>query len=371
MRTIRLPLFGFMVIGILVALGLLSLCVGSDGWHSTWLWTALQSGWLPSSDLSARQEEAAWLWQIRLPRTVGALAVGALLGLGGALAQHLFRNPLAEPYLLGSAAGAQLAVVIVAAASASIGTSVSIVTSTASLLTHGIQFFSLVSFTSAAFMGAWASLMLTLVLARGAQSPIKLLLTGVVVGVVLNAVGELITLVEPNALRVKQSFMLGSVALIDQTACIKLLVAWLLLLPICLRCAKVLDVMSLGDHAATSLGIHLGRWRMVFVMLLALATALTVANAGLIAFVGLVAPHIAQQGVRYLSHTVHPGSAVWSSTRSHLMLSSLLGGGLLLLADIVARSLIAPQELPVGLLTAVLGGGYLLFLLKRGLYGRI
>ena len=278
--------------------------------------------------------------EIRLPRTVGAILVGALLGLAGALAQGLFRNALADPYLLGSAAGAQFGVVLVLAGGA--------VGAVAELVGPLLQF----SLVSAAFIGAWLSVLLTLFLARGAQHPIKLLLTGVVVGVVMNAATDALIMLEPSALRGKQSFMLGSTALLGWSACAVLALGLAVLLPLAWRWGRVLDALSLGDETAHSLGVRLSTWRLALVSLLALATALSVAQAGLIAFVGLVAPHVVRRCA--------PAPAAFT-----LLASSLTGAVLLSGADLLARGLLAPQELPVGLVTAIIGGLYLLRLLQK------
>ncbi|MCX8092481.1 MAG: iron ABC transporter permease, partial [Verrucomicrobiae bacterium] len=126
-----------------------------------------------------------------------------------------------------------------------------------------------------------------------------------------------------------------------------------LLLPLAIVLARVLDALTLGEETAESLGLRLARWRLALVALFAFATALAVAQAGLIAFVGLAAPHL----VRTLVAVTHRGLMV---------LAAAMGAVLLLAADTLARWWLAPQELPVGVLTAVLGGGYLLWLMHRG-----
>ena len=278
------------------------------------------------------------VWEIRLPRTAGAWLAGALLGLAGAVAQGLFRNPLADPYLLGSASGASLGV---ACAMVLFGVS--------PLATHWVA---RIGLTGAAFMGAAAAVLLTLLLAKGVQHTLRLLLAGVVVGVVLGAATSLILLFSPDLMQVMQSFMLGSTAFVGWNACIvmlatfaaSLLAAWLM--------SHLLDGLVLGEATAQSLGLRLPQMRAALVAVLALATGTAVAQTGLIAFVGLAAPHLA----RSLVKTTHGRLIV---------LSSLVGAVLLVAADILARWLISPQELPVGVLTAVLGGGYLLWLMHR------
>jgi iron complex transport system permease protein len=314
---------------VLVVAGL---AAGSDGWSLTGLLRTWKS-----------PEGSLILLQIRAPRTVGAWLTGALLGLAGATAQGLFRNPLADPYLLGSASGAVLGVIIVLAASALGGHVVDV--ATADVVAR-------VGLVGAAFVGALFGVALTLSLARGAQETTRLLLSGVVVGVVLAAVGDLVTSAAPDALRGKQAFMLGSTSFLGWQSCVVLAAGVALTLPLGWRLARALDALTLGVDTALSLGLALPRIRLVLVGALALATGLAVSQAGLIAFVGLVSPHL----VRRFAPATHGFT---------LAASAAAGGALLLLADVLARTLIAPQEVPVGVLTALLGGAYLIWLLRQ------
>jgi iron complex transport system permease protein len=304
---------------------LLGTSAGSQGW---------QAGWVATADPVAQQI----VWDIRLPRSLGAWLGGALLGLAGAVAQGLFRNPLADPYLLGSASGASLGVgVYLSLFGGSAG-------ATSAWLGLGL--------TGAAFVGAVLAVVLTLVLARGVQQTLRLLLAGVVVGVVLGAVTSLMSMLQPQVLQAMQGFMLGSTAFVSWAACATLAGVLALCMALAGVFAKVLDALSLGEATAQSLGVPLSLARMVLVGVISLATGAAVAHIGLVAFVGLAAPHL----VRSLVRCTH----AW-----RLLLSALMGGALLVLADVMARVLLAPQELPVGVLTAVLGGGYLLWRVYR------
>jgi len=194
---------------------------------------------------------------------------------------------------------------------------------------------------------------LTLMLARNTQQTTRLLLAGVVVGVVLAAVSDLVTTAAPDALRGKQAFMLGSTGYLGWTSCALLAVGLVVTLPPCWGLARGLDALTLGDDTAHSLGLPLARVRTALVGMIALATGVAVSQAGLIAFVGLVAPHL----VRRFAPATHGFS---------LLASAATGGTLLLMADVLARTLVAPEEIPVGVLTALLGGSYLIWLLRQG-----
>jgi iron complex transport system permease protein len=311
------------------------LSVGSSGLEN--LWQVFGRDVEPAVTAASQQISQQIVWDIRAPRSLGAWLAGALLGLAGAVAQGLLRNPLADPFLLGSASGASLGVAV-------------------ALALFGISPFSTawvvrLGLTGAAFLGAVAAVLLTLSLARGVQHTLRLLLAGVVVGVVLGAMGSLIALMLPNILPAMQSFMLGSTSFVGWGACAVMGGVWLVSVLLAWLLARVLDGLALGEDTALSLGLPLGTMRMVLVAVIALTTGTAVAQTGLIAFVGLAAPHV----VRSLVKTTH-GMLI--------VLSSLMGGVLLLLADDLARSLVAPQELPVGVLTAVLGGSYLLWLMR-------
>jgi len=301
-------------------------------------------GWSPAGTLRAlgNADGRLIVLQIRAPRTLGAWLTGALLGLSGAAAQGLFRNPLADPYLLGSASGAVLGVVLVLAGAALGGHVVSVATAGA------IARFGLVG---AAFAGALAGVLLTLSLARGAQETMHLLLAGIVVGVLLTAASDLITTAAPEALRGKQAFLLGSTGFLGWGSCAFMALGLAVTLPAAWRLARVLDALTLGSETAVSLGLALGRLRVALVAAIALATGVAVSQAGLIAFVGLIAPHL----VRRFAPATHGFT---------LVAGAAAGGTLLLAADVLARTVIAPQEVPVGVLTAILGGGYLIWLLR-------
>ncbi len=347
----------WLVAGLLListGLVLLGVCVGSAGFENL-----LRPLLDPLADPAEQAMVQQILWEIRLPRTLGAWTAGALLGLAGAVAQGLFRNPLADPYLLGSASGASLGVALVLAALGGGGGMLG-----GSMMNGGtvISIFSStlwvrLGLTGAAFVGAVLAVLLTLALARGVGHTLRLLLAGVVVGVVLSAMTSLVLIFSPDSLQAMQAFMLGSTGFVGWSAWWLMFTVWCVCMGVAWALSRVLDGLSLGESTARSLGLPLGPLRAALVGVLALATGAAVAQTGLIAFVGLAAPHL----VRALIKVPH---------RRLMLLASLMGAVLLAGADLLARWLIAPQELPVGVLTAVLGGGYLLWLMHRRTAGQ-
>ena len=307
------------------ALCLVGAAVGSLGWEPLWG--------------NASESSSAILWDIRLPRTLGAWCAGALLGLAGALAQGLFRNPLADPYLLGSATGAALGVAVLLVL---LGASPMAAAGWAARL----------GLTGAGFAGAVLAVLVTLGLARGVQHTLRLLLAGVVVSMVFGALSALVMFWVPDIMRAMQAFLLGTTGFLGWPSVALLAGALGASVLSAMAFSRALDALSLGETTAASLGIALMPVRVLLIGVMALATGTAVAQVGLIAFIGLVAPHI----VRAVVKPTH---------RWLLPLAALTGGVLLLAADVLARWLLAPQELPVGVLTAVLGGGYLLWLMHR------
>jgi iron complex transport system permease protein len=302
------------------------------------LWLLMMAGALVGSEGWAWgqvQADASLILDIRLPRTFGACLAGALLGLAGALAQGLFRNPLADPYLLGSASGASLGVALGMVMLSQLDVS---------------PWFVRVGITGMAFMGAWLAVALSLVLSWGVQHTLRLLLAGVVVGVVFGAIASLLLVMFPQIQGSVQSFMLGSTAYVSWPACGLMLGVLLVSWGVSVAASPLLDGLALGEATALSLGLPVKSLRWVLLVVLALCTAAAVAQTGLIAFVGLAAPHLVRARVKGMHGKT-------------LSLSCLMGAVLLGAADLLARGLMAPNELPVGVLTAILGGGYMLYLM--------
>jgi len=318
-------LLGWLLLG--AALGVASLLIGTSS-----LSTSL--GWLLTPDT----QSAVVLWEIRLPRTVGAWCAGALLGLAGAIAQGLFRNPLAEPYLLGTASGAAL------------GVSVTLIVADASFA--GLGWASQLGLSAAACLGAVAATVLTLSLARGVLQTARLLLAGVVVAFLLGALTQLLLLTRPDLWRTMQTFLLGNTALLSWSSTLMLGSVLLACIVPATLLARGLDALSLGEDTARSLGLPLPTLRIALLGILSAATACAVGQVGVVGFVGLIAPHLVRE-TRSVNH------------RQLLLAAPLCGGVLLQAADLVSRWVIRPAELPVGAVTACLGGVYLVVLLWR------
>lgn len=268
--------------------------------------------------------------ELRLPRALSAFATGGLLALAGALLQVLLRNPLADPYVLGVSGGAAVAALLAMLA--------------------GITGW---GFSASALAGALFTVALVFGLAhgRGSWSDTRLLLVGVIVASGWGAVIAFILAVAPEQeLRGMLFWLMGDLSSAGEPlpALLVLAAGVMLIAPV----ARSLNVMARGELQAAALGVEVGRLRLVIYFGASLFTATAVTLAGSVGFVGLVVPHL----LRLLLGNDH---------RLLLPAAVLLGGGLLVLADTLARTIIAPQQLPVGVLTALLGVPVFLYLLQR------
>ena len=286
-----------------------------------------------TSDLAPR--EIAIVEQIRLPRVVLGLLVGATLSLCGASYQGVFRNPLADPYLLGAAAGAGLGVTIVL-----VGASEGATTPTLAPL--------------AAFIGALAAVALTFALGSaggGRASTASLILAGVAVASFLTALQTYVQQRNQDTIRQVYTWILGRLSTAGWGEVRLLLpyavITWVVLL----AHRRVLDVLAVGDDEAATLGVNARRSRLVIIVAASLGTAAAVSVSGLIAFVGIIVPHT----VRLLAGQSH---------RVVLPLSLLFGGAFLCLADLLARTLSSPAEVPIGVVTAFFGAPFFVLVLR-------
>lgn len=272
--------------------------------------------------------EKTILWELRLPRLLTAFTVGGLLALAGAWFQVLLGNPLAEPYVLGVAGSASAGAV------------------------SGLMFFpdSSVAMSIGAFGGAWIGIVTVMFFSHlGAN---RMLLAGVVLAAFWSAVlALLLALLPEQGLFRAFSWMMGDLSHSDLPIPL-LLAAWAVALACGLLLSRSLDKLLLGERHAEALGVDVKQLRQRLLWLASAVTALAVTAAGTIGFVGLVIPHL----MRLLFGSLH---------RSVLPASAIGGGLLLVLADTAARSVIAPAELPVGILTAIIGVPVFLYLLVR------
>jgi iron complex transport system permease protein len=277
----------------------------------------------------------AILWELRLPRVILAALVGGTLAAAGAAYQGVFRNPLADPYLLGAAAGAGLgATIVVAYAPAG--------SLTGDLLPLG------------AFVGAAIAVVLAYVLGRSAgvaAGPAALVLAGVTIASFLTALQTFVQQQNVDTVQEVYSWLLGRLATSGwRDVGIVLpyaVVAWVVII----AHRRLLDVLSVGDDEATALGVNVARVRLTVVAAATVATAAAVAVAGLIGFVGIIVPHT----IRLL---------VGGSYRLLLPLSVIVGAGFLVFSDVIARTIVSPAELPIGVVTAFFGAPFFAVVLR-------
>lgn len=298
-----------------------------------------RAGLIAAADPGAA--DAAVLWAIRVPRVLAGVLVGAGLSVSGALMQGLFRNPLAEPGLVGVSAGAAAA----AALAIVLG---------GPLLTLLPPALGPALLPGAAFIGGLLATGVALRVGRGADGDRgRLLLAGVAISAVSMALtGLLVTVASDAQLRSLTFWSLGSLGGVTWPA---LALLGLLVLPPLLlvgRLANALDALAAGDRAALHLGVDVRRLERAAVLLTALVTGACVAATGVIGFVGLVVPHLARR-------------LLGADHRGLLPASALLGALLLTLADLLARTVAAPVELPIGAVTALVGGPFFLWRLRR------
>ncbi|MCZ7421439.1 iron ABC transporter permease [Verrucosispora sp. WMMA2121] len=294
-------------------------------------WVRLDSG--------LTEREIAIVTELRLPRAVLGLLVGGLLALAGGAYQGVFRNPLADPYLLGVAAGAGLAVTVVLTLGVGAGGALSGLPATIPL---------------AAFVGSLGAVAMTYLLGSAggrSRSPATLILAGVAVSAFLSAGQTYLLQRHAESIQQVYSWLLGRLATAGWQDVRLVLPYFLLTSLVILLYRRELDVLSVGDDEAASLGLHPQRSRYLLIAAASLGTAAAVSASGLIGFVGIIVPHT----VRMLAG---------ASYRVILPLSLLFGGAFLALTDVVARTAAAPQEIPIGVVTALLGGPFFVVVLR-------
>ncbi|HET9287180.1 MAG TPA: iron ABC transporter permease [Gaiella sp.] len=295
-------------------------------------------GVVGSTPLDATEESI--LWDLRIPRVVLAALVGGMLALAGATYQGVFHNPLADPYLLGVAAGAGL------------GATLAI-----SYLPRALAGQQLLPI--AAFLGGAAAVVVTWAIGRSAgreRDATTFVLAGVVVASFFTALQTFVQQQNSDTLQEVYSWILGALPSSGWSDVAVLAPYVIVASVVILVFRRVLDVLSLGDTEAASLGVDVARVRLLLVAAATIGTAAAVAVSGLIAFVGIIVPHT----IRLLAGT---------SYRGLLPLSFVVGAGFLVLCDVVARTVLSPAELPIGVVTAFFGAPFFAIAL-RTLRGR-
>jgi iron complex transport system permease protein len=332
------------LLGAAVVLVFVAWLASTNGTLDIPISTTLEAVWKGITGRAAQLEGLeAIVWNLRLPRVIFGALVGATLAAAGAAMQGLFRNPLADPYLMGTASGAAFGatVAIFATGTQALAFATGMFASTSSLV------------PLCAFLGAFGAVMLTLWLSSmGRKSNSSLVLSGVIVGAMLTAITTYIQMRDADRMRAVFSWTLGNLALAGWSEVLAVLPYALLGMAALWAFSRSLDALQLGEDTASTLGIRVDRIKLFVVIAASLATAAAVSYAGIIGFVGLIAPHV----MRRLGGPAH---------RTLIPSSALAGAALLVLADLGARVLIRPQELPVGIVTTMLGGPFFLWLLRR------
>ena len=317
------PSLLFPILTLLALLaGMFALVSGSADMSAADVWQSL-SGNAPDNARNV-------IMDLRLPRALTAFGVGGLLAVAGVLMQVLLRNPLAEPYILGTSGGAAVAALL------------------AMMLGLGATFVDL-----SAFAGAMAATLLVFSIAQGSGNwtPARLLLTGVVLAAGFSAATTLLLALSPDQnLRGMLFWLVGDLSFSYAPA----QSLWLLAIITAagLIAARHLNVLARGDLQAAIVGLPVAGFRLIIFAVTALATAISVTTVGVIGFIGLVIPHL----IRILAGSDH---------RIVLPASALAGGTLLVIADTLARTVLAPRQLPVGALTATIGVPLFLILMSR------
>lgn len=327
----HLVLLALLVAGILVSVSIGQLGVGAKGAVGSLLDSVgWETSWIPQPEIMN-----ASLQQIRFPRALMSILVGAGLAVAGAVMQAIFGNPLAEPGVVGVSAGAAL------------GAAIAIAT--------GVTVFGVWGVAVAAFAGGFLSTVLVYLVSRsqGRTEVVTLLLTGIAVNAFAGAGMALVMFLGNTASREQiVFFQLGTLNGSRWPEVVAVLVVTVPSVILCWVLARQYDLLALGERTAAHLGIRVERLRGISIVLVALLTAVGVAFAGIISFVGLVVPHL-------LRMILGPGHRM-------LIPASMLGGAVLLTwADTVARTTVTGADLPIGMLTALIGGPFFLYLIIR------
>ncbi|WP_100374569.1 FecCD family ABC transporter permease [Bacillus sp. FJAT-45037] len=290
------------------------------------------------NDWTTAQEQI--IWELRFPRVILAALVGSGLAIVGVAIQALVRNSLADPYILGVSSGASVGATLV-------------------IIFGAFNVFGQYALSTAAFLGSLVSVLLVFVLAqvRGRISTVRLLLAGIAISMMLSAVTSYIVISAPREAGIRDAmfWMMGSVAGAKWSQLPLPLISLTIGMIVLLVLARPLNVMLMGEDTASTLGLNSNLFKKILIVLTALLTGVIVSISGAIGFIGLMVPHM----VRLM---------VGSNHRYVLPISALVGAVFLIWADFIARTIVAPQELPIGIITALCGGPFFIWLLRRNSY---
>lgn len=328
----------FLVISIVLAVAL-----GPVSIHPFTVWGIAFSHFPGLGDMiNANWSNAHYniVWEVRFPRVLLGVIIGAGLSLAGTGIQALVRNSLADPYILGVSSGASVGATLV-------------------ILVGIFDVFGQYALSFAAFLGALVSVIVVFMLGQvaGRISTARLLLSGIALSMILSAVTDFIVMTAPDDDKVHSAlfWMMGSLVGADWDVLPIVGIAVALAFVFLLSQSRSLNLLLMGEEAAVSLGLNINAFRKVLIVVISLLTGVLVSASGAIGFVGLMIPHI----VRLL---------VGSNHKKVLVISLFLGAIFMVWADVAARLLLAPEEIPIGIVTAITGGPFFIWLLRRSSY---
>lgn len=344
LKDLKGKIIFIILIGILILVSLFSMSMGSVkiSFHDIY---EILGNKLFNLSLSPhiQQSTVDIIWQIRFPRVVLGAVVGIGLALCGVVMQATVQNPLADPYILGISSGGTLG-------------------ATFSVLVFSVYFSSSsisLSISVAAFIGALLSSIVVFKISTigGRMTPVKLVLSGVVVNFICTAFSSLMIYMsnDNGAVRSISDWTMGSLAGATLKNINLPLISVILIGGFFLTQSRILNIMLLGDESAITLGVDLNKYRKIYLLLTAFLTGIMVASCGIIGFVGLVIPHITR-------------SLVGTNHKINTPCAMLIGGIFLMLSDIVARSLLTSMELPIGIITSIIGAPFFMYILIKKSY---
>ena len=314
----------------------IGISVGAVSVHTSTVWGIILNKFSPDLiEQTWSKGKEAIVWDIRFPRTILAIMVGSGLAIVGASLQSVTRNLLADPHLLGISSGGAFGAILA--------------------LLHTGLFIGLLTVPLLAFLGALFATFIVLIVSRltSSTSADRLVLAGVAVSfIVMSCANILIFLGDPKATHTVVFWMLGGLGLAQWNQLIYPLIVLLICGLWLFSQARVLNAMTVGDETASTLGINVTKFRFIIFVVCSLITGVMVAFSGIIGFVGLMVPHIVRMFVGGDYFRVLP-------------LSALLGAIFLLWADIAARKIMPPEDMPIGIVTGLVGGIFFVWLLRR------